>query len=221
MPAAAQMLCHMICITKATGEQACDQSIMCRAWPPICWATGSSKPCIHVSCGRIIPVYLLLVKQAGEDAKLAAPVHVDIARLFAGLAVTSLREVSLTGSHPAAARTWPNRDFAAAQPMFTVEPALAEAVAANSSMSFPVPDGFDRSGQWVGEGAPGASDTAATGSSSSGTKFQPSQPLEDWDSDRGGGGWLLGPKLLVALQPSEIRTFELTVQQAGGAAAGQ
>ncbi len=98
---------------------------------------------------------------------------------------------------------------------------MAEAVAANSSMSFPVPDGFDRSGQWVGEGSAGASDTAASGSSSTEIEFQPSQPLEDWDSDRGGGGWLLGPRLIVALQPSEIRTFELTVQQAGGAAAGQ
>ena len=175
----------------------------------------------YLSCGCVTLASSLLVEQAGEDTKLAAPVQVDIARLFAGLAITSLREVSLTGSHPAAARTWPNRDFAAGQRMFTVEPALAEAVAANSSMSFPVPDGFDRSGQWVGQGGPGASGTAASGGSSSGTEFQPSQPLEDWTSDRGGGGWILGPKLLVALQPSEIRTFELTMQQAGGAAAGQ
>lgn len=180
------------------------------------------SPCEHGSLLHVAsPLHIVLVTQAGEDAKLAAPVQVDIARLFAGLAVTSLREVSLTGSHPAAERTWPNRDFAAAQPMFTVEPALAEAIAANSSLSFPVPDGFDRSGQWVGEGGLGASDTAASGRSTTGTDFQPSQPLEDWSSDRGGGGWLLGPRLVVALQPSEIRTFELTLQQAGGTAAGQ
>jgi hypothetical protein len=135
---------------------------------------------------------------------------VDVAQLLAGLAITSLREVSLTGSHPAAAHTWPNRDFAAGAPMFTVEPALAEAVAADGNMSIPAPDGFDRQGQWVGVVKTGAEPT-----------YLPSQPLEDWSADRGAGGWFSGPRLVVTLQPSEIRTFELTLQQSGAAAAEQ
>lgn len=148
----------------------------------------------------------------------------DIARLFAGLSVTSVREVSLTGSHAAARRTWPHRDFAAGRPMFTVDPALAAAAAANASVAIRVPDGFDQRGDWVGLGPESAAQSVGGGSGGGGSggdkAFQPSPLLADWAAGTGGGSraWLSGgPKLVVALQPSEIRTFELTLQQADAA----
>ncbi len=136
--------------------------------------------------------------QAGEDERLSAPAKVDVAQLLGvGLEIASLREVSLTGSHPAAARAWPARDFAPGDPFFNVDPALRRAA------PVAVPEGFDAQGRWVG----------ADGRLRGGASFKPRDPLPDYSAGSG-GGWALGkPRLVVALQPSEIRTFELTLRQ--------
>ena len=142
--------------------------------------------------------------QAGEDADLAKAVTVDIARLFSGVKFVGARELSLTGSHTAAQRTWPNRGFAAGAPMFNIDPALAaEAAAANATI--PVPDGFDQQGRWVG----GVRGTAVGGGLAGGPGFMPSTPLQDWTA---GSVLPHRRRLVVTLQPSEIRTFELKLQ---------
>ncbi len=152
---------------------------------------------------------LCYAPQAGEDERLSAPASVDVASLFGDLEVASLREVSLTGSHAAASRAWPSRDFAPGDPFFNVDPALAVALAGNASgPKIPVPEGFDQAGRWLG-----GSGLAVT-SGAGGSGFKPSTPLEDFSAEGAAGrGWLSAPKLVVALQPAEIRTFELTLRR--------
>ena len=160
----------------------------------------------------------LMMLQANENADLATSASVDIARLFKGLDIASVRELSLTASHTAAQRSWPNRDFAAGRPMFSIEPALAaEAAAANASIL--VPDGFDQQGRWVDNEGLKCRQVMVAGLGTpvaglSGQAFVPSQPLDDWEA---GGALWQRHRPVVILQPSEIRTFEVRLRQQGAA----
>lgn len=151
--------------------------------------------------------------QADEAVEEAAPAKVDVAKLFATLEIVAMREVSLTGSHAASERAWPNREWRAGGPFFNIPPELL----LNPNATWEVPEGFDHNGTWLGvppvqPAKQRVSRLHGPHSARKAARF-PSADFESFDAnDRTHRGWF-GTHLVVELVPLEIRTFEILVER--------
>ena len=134
-----------------------------------------------------------------------SPAKVDIAKLFSSLDIVAMREMSLTATHPAPERSWPNRDWRAGDPFFNIPDSLRS----NPNETWSVPDGFAANGTWLGLEP---HDVKPSDLRRRPAAF-PSAEIPPFDiNDSSRRGWF-GTRLVVELVAQEIRTFELLVER--------
>jgi len=166
----------------------------------------AASMCCALSNQRTRAVSLSRLPQAAELCHDQQPAKVDVAKLFAALDIVAMREMALTASHPAAERSWPNREWRAGDPFFNIP----ESLRADINASWTVPDGFAINGTWLGLAAP---EEQPLGSLSRPALFPSAAfPAFDIDDSKNRRGWF-GTHLIVELVPMEIRTFEILVER--------
>ena len=128
-----------------------------------------------------------------------------MAKLFAALDIVAMREMSLTASHPASERSWPNRDWWAGNPFFNIPQSMRN----DPNATWTVPDGFAQNGTWLGLAAQKGQPANSLGKPA----VFPSAVFPAFDiDDSSRRGWF-GLHLVVELVPLEIRTFEILVER--------
>ena len=135
----------------------------------------------------------------------------DVAQLFAALDIMAMREMSLTASHPASERSWPNREWRAGDPFFNIPDSLRS----DPNGTWSVPDGFARNGTWVGP-VPPKRQPLEPRQKSAAFPSADFTPFDVDDSSR--RGWFK-TRLVVELVAQEIRTFEVLIKRRQIAAA--
>jgi hypothetical protein len=136
---------------------------------------------------------------------------VDVAKLFASLDIVAIREMSLTASHPASERSWPNRDWRAGDPFFNIPDSLRY----DPNGTWSVPDGFVQNGTWIGL-APQQRRPLEPRQKRYAFPSADFPPFDIDDSSR--RGWF-GTRLVIELVTQEIRTFEVLIERRQIAAA--